>query len=237
MKTLEAKTLTVNHIQDFLDEYEFKQYKSAPNIEFRRKSKNHLDRFHCAFTNYDPAQVYIYSINRRINAVENILDELNQKHPKLIRPKRKADIKTFGFSYESIYDVRNNGFRIASSLPEMQTEEELKQNVVSIKKFLSETAFPLLDKFNDLNELDKEINGDDFWKTDEYMKYNFTTPFLFPRTIIAFFSKNPQYNRIIQYHFEDLEKNIKESEHRDSFENRQILYTCLVNEILPKKNN
>ena len=54
----------------------------------------------------------------------------------------------------------------------MQNEAEAKVAVDMIIDFMQKDALPLLDKFNDLREIDKIINGDDFWITDWQMPFN-----------------------------------------------------------------
>jgi hypothetical protein len=69
--------------------------------------------------------------------------------------------------------------------------------------FLLNSAVPIVNKLNDLREIDKVINGDKPWKTDWQMPYAFGGNFHLKRLIIAKLSGLGNYERIMSLVRED----------------------------------
>ena len=72
--------------------------------------------------------------------------------------------------------------------------------------FLVDTAFPIMDKFSDLREIDKVINGNDPWTTDWQMPYAFGGNFYEKRLIIAKLAGNPNFDDLVDFNYRTLEK-------------------------------
>ena len=114
------------------------------------------------------------------------------------------DLYTMASGYENIHKIKTGTY-----LPQMQTEADVKLSVDMIIDFLTKDGFPLLDKSNDLREIDKAINGDDFWITDSNMPFNLGGNFYVKRLIIAKLAGNPKYDEVVRKNYEGLADQIK----------------------------
>ena len=106
------------------------------------------------------------------------------------------DNSTLSFSYELLNNI---GF--AGYLGEMVTENDVKNCVDRMIDFFVNTAFPMLEKFNDLREIDKIINGSDLWINDwdKPIKVNGGGGFFLNRIIIAHLVNNPKFDEIVAF--------------------------------------
>ena len=168
MNKREAKDYTRKYIDGFMIRNGFKEKKSVgTDLVYRRKVDDGFDGLGIGSVDYNPIQILRYSIYKRIDSVENIMTNIGNA---LDDRKNFPDIKdlyTMASGYENIHKIKTGTY-----LPQMQTEADVKLSVDMIIDFLTKDGFPLLDKSNDLREIDKAINGDDFWITDWQMPFN-----------------------------------------------------------------
>lgn len=200
MKKTEAKELTIKYIDSFFKEFDFKLIKTTnSDVVYERKKEGGFDGFVSGTLDYNPIQIIAYSVYKRINAVEEISAKLGEKIR--LSPSINDETNTIAFGYETL-----NGINKQTTLPDMKTEEDLMSCVETIKTFMRETAIPLLDRFNDLREIDKEINGDEPWETDWKQKINLGGNFRYKRLIIAKLANSPNYDRLVEHEFAFLSK-------------------------------
>ena len=169
MNKKQAKGLTRTYITDFFESHRFKERKNGGStLEYIRKTKDGFDGFASGTVDYNPIQIIRYSVYKQIDSVENIMADIGNK---LGDRKSFPDMKelyTVAFGYEGYHGMVTK----SRYLPEMQNEAEAKVAVDMIIDFLEKDALPQLDKFNDIREIDKIINGDDFWITDWQKPFN-----------------------------------------------------------------
>ena len=185
MTVLEAKNYARKYLGDYFIKNSFIEKKSSSStLEYRRKNSNGYDGFAIGTNHYNPKQYYVYSLYKRIDAVEAITKVINESVA--MNPPINKDTVSLAFGYEIYHNYRpNGGFLSIGYLPAMQTEEEARSACTRIIEFLEEDALPLLDRFNDLQEIDKIINGDDFWRDDWQMPFNLGGNFVEKQFIIA----------------------------------------------------
>ena len=185
MNKREAKDYTRKYIDGFMVSNGFKEKKNGNNsLEYVRKNKNGYDGFAIGTVDYNPIQISRYSVYKYIDVLEKITEQIN-KSVKLSPPIDK-DTLSIAFGYIGFHQIKNKGGALISTyLPQMQTEEDVKLSVDMIIDFMQKDALPLLDRFNDIREIDKVINGDDFWFDDWQREFNLGGNFTEKQFIIA----------------------------------------------------
>ena len=207
MNKREAKDYTRKYIDGFMISNGFKEKKSAgTDLVYRRKVDDSFDGLGIGSVDYNPIQILRYSIYKRIDSVENIMTDIGNA---LGDRESFPDIKglyTMASGYENIHKIKTGTY-----LPQMQTEADVKLSVDMIIDFLTKDGLPLLDKLNDIREIDKVINGDDFWITDWQMPFNLGGGnFYAKRLIIAKLAGGQEHlERVAKKNYEGLAEQIK----------------------------
>ena len=202
MNKREAKEFIQKYLTDFLEKHGFTEKKRRDNeVTFRRKTKDGFDGIGLGTVSYTPVQIIQYSVYKQIDSVENIMADIGNK---LGDRKSFPDMKelyTVAFGYEGYHGMVTK----SRYLPEMQNEAEAKVAVDMIIDFMQKDAIPQLDKFNDLREIDKIINGDDFWITDWQKPFNLGGGnFCAKRLVVAKLAGNPKYDEVVRKNYEGL---------------------------------
>lgn len=70
---------------------------------------------------------------------------------------------------------------------------------------------PLLDKFNDIREVDAIIDGNEPWCTDWQMPYSFGAQFYEKRLVIAKLAGNPRFEELVDFTYTTIERLSAES--------------------------
>jgi hypothetical protein len=128
-----------------------------------------------------------------INIIEEIWQEVNKKYFNIERLNIEFS-STLNFSFESI-----NGLQTSRYLPDIREEADVQVNTDLIIDFMKSTALPLLERFNDIREIDKEINGYVFWENDWRKPFQVGS-FAFHRLIIAYLCGNSNFEKLYNYH-------------------------------------
>ena len=185
MNKREAKQYTLKYITDiFISNGFTEKKKSSSDIEFVRKTVYGEDGMYLHYKDYNPIQVIDYYFYKRITAVNKVIKVIGDSIK--LNPPINRETHSLVFNYVTLKQMKNQGGALVSTyLPQMQTEADVKVSVDMIIDFLEKDAIPLLDKFNDIREIDKVINGDDFWITDWQKPFNFGGNFYVKRLIVA----------------------------------------------------
>ena len=180
MNTIESKVITIKYIDKFMTYNGFKLMKnSSSEAIYKRKTILGYDIFGSSPTNYNPLQMLGFGVSKIIKPIEDVTKEIN-KHVQLNPPIHSNTRSLALLNYK--LDRGKESARM--SKPET-TEEDVKEYAEEVMEYLKTSALPLLDKFNDLREIDKVINGDDFWITDWQKPFNLGGNFYVKRLIIA----------------------------------------------------
>jgi len=198
MKSIEAWDIVVNELKFiFLDRGY--QYKKIKWHGFVKQLDTGFDNFILVFYNYYPLHIPSYSIHKRFNAVEIIHDRLIEKFN--LNQLIKDTNETFWFSYESL-----NSKASSSYLPAVETKIGMLDNARQINIFMLETGFPMLEKYQNIEAIDAEINGENFWPTDWLYKFSLGGGFHFKRLIIAKLCNNPRFPILYAFHLAEHEE-------------------------------
>ncbi|RAJ76819.1 hypothetical protein CLV59_108340 [Chitinophaga dinghuensis] len=200
MKAGEAQQLQFNSLKEFFYEA---GYVGKGKNSFIKKYNGGWDKFAFGMINYDPKQICYFSIFKRIDAVEDILQQVSDLYDLGIKVGK--DSSTMAFGPGSL-----DGTHMETTLPEMQSESDILVTSELIKNFMIKTGFLMLERFNDLREWDKTMNGNDFWETDWRKPFNLYGQFDCKRLIIAYLSSNPDFEKIYQYSLKVREEVLKE---------------------------
>jgi hypothetical protein len=194
MNKSEVKQLMAKYLLPAIEGHGYKERKiRSSDFSFVRNTAMGLDEIMGGFNDYNPVQKILYSVQKSHKPVVDILLQL-QADGITLNPKVDKNSATMGFSYCTL-----NGIRGHIYLPEMQTEEEVQQNVNMMVRFLEETAFPLLNKFEDVREIDRIINGPEPWAMDYLKPYAFGLYFYLKRLIFAKLSGLGNYDRVLEF--------------------------------------
>lgn len=207
MTKTEARQLLMKHLLPRIEQFGFKERGKSSEFEIVRKTANGEDIIGGGFTDYFPVQRIIYGTGKCDKRIINILLEL-QKAGIALSPPVNKKTTTFSVSYET-----QNHLNYVGYLPDMETETDVVKCVGMMVDFLEGTAFPLLDKFEDLREIDQLINGPEPWDTDWQKPYRFGGNFAEKRIIIAKLSGNANFQELVDFTYKALERLSAESGH------------------------
>lgn len=192
----EAKELIVKHLSPFMDNNSFKLVNTRSNdVEYKRKTSTGYEEIALDCINYNPVQIVRYAVRKRIDAVEDITKKINEDIT--LSPPINKDTVTIAFS-----EATFRGLSTDSYMPEMLNEQDVIKSIEILTKFLKQEAFPFLDKINDLRELDKIINGDDFWNDDWKKPFNLGGNFSIKRLVIAKLANNPNSQNMVKREYD-----------------------------------
>lgn len=209
LSKMQAKELTIKYLDDFFSSNSFKLKKgSSSSFEYIKKHKAGFDSVAIGYLESFPGSQMQFTVIKRIDEVEKIKYEILAK----VEPERKVD-KT---SSSLVFSIRTlEGLVHGRYMPEMLNEADVATSCEIVKDFMLKTGFPMLERFNDIKELDKEINGENFWTTDWQMPFNLGGDFDIKRVIIAWLANNPKFENIVQYHLKKFEELIATGEYVD----------------------
>jgi len=186
--------LMTKHLLPAIEKFGYAERKlRSSDFNFVKKTAMGEDLIVGGFTDYNPLQKIVYSFMKRQKAILDILLQL-QKNCVMFTPEIGKNTATIGFSYPTIHGILKD-----SVMPNMQTEAEVQECVTSMIGFMKETAFPLLDKFEDLRELDRIINSEVPWTSDYPQPYRFGGSFHLKRLIIAKLAGLGTYDLILDF--------------------------------------
>jgi hypothetical protein len=191
MKKSEVKTLLLNSLEPFFASHGYKKVK-AKLTGFVSLAELGNDRFHFDVYDYNPIQNIHYYCLKKINLIDNLYEELHKRF--VIHPALSEISSTLCFSYETINSLNSIGY-----LPNIREEVDVQANTDLIIEFMKSTALPMLERFNDIREIDKEINGDAFWEDDWRKPFNLGGGFAFKRLIIAYLCGNNNFDKLYDY--------------------------------------
>ena len=204
MNKRETQDFIVKYLDSYLSKQGFKHRKSnRTEVEYIRKiDKNNFERFRLSTINYYDSHKLRFGFGKRIGAVEDIMARINEKVP-FTNPSYKKNTTTLGFGYNSY-----NGLNKDGCFGYMETEEQVKENVEKVIDFTEYHALPLLNKFNDLREIDKLINGegDNFWENDWKKPFNLAGRFNVRRLIIAKLSGHKNFDELVDKVYKSIEE-------------------------------
>jgi len=216
MNTAEAKQLMLKYLMPKIESRGFKTPGKSSEFQIKRKTKNGEDVISGGFTDFNPVQKIVYGAGKRDKRIIDILLQIQEKGITLSPPINKNS-STLGISYERIHKLNYIGY-----LPEMETEADVEKCVNMMLEFLEGTAFPMLDKFEDLREIDRIINGDEPWDTDWEKSFLLGAYFNFSRLVIARLSGNEKYEDLIEFTYSTLERRSKESGHPFTYDREDM---------------
>lgn len=216
MTKTEARQLMMKYLMPRIEQYGFKERGKGTEFEIVKKTKNGEDIISGGFTDYNPRQQIVYGIGKVNSKVAEILVTLQNQGIQLSPPANKK-ARLISFSYRLLNNLTDH-----NHMPIMETEKDVENCVAMMADFIEDTAIPLLDKFEDLREIDRMVNGDEPWETDAQRPYRFGTYFNFNRLIIAKLSGNVNYNTLIDFTYSTLEKSAIENGHNYVYDRNDL---------------
>lgn len=192
MKKTETKKILFSQLKPFFASKGFKLV--IPKFSgFVKQFEGGMDWVYFDTNDYNPCQNVYYSVMKRINSIDDIWQEIDKKYFNTERLNIEF-ASTLNFSYETI-----NGLNQSRYLPDILLETDIKINTELILQFMNSNAIPLLERFNNIREIDTEINGEVFWESDWRKPYQIGS-FAFHRLIVAYLSGNKNFEKLYNYH-------------------------------------
>lgn len=179
----EGKLLLLKNFENKFNEFGFIQNKRRDTTtEFIKKNENGFDEFGIDIYTYSPQINFGFVVWKRIDAIENIIAEIN----KIVILDNSHNKNSHSLSFQK------KGVEL--KIIYVQTEEDLVLGFNKIMDYFINEALPVLNSFNDIKNIDNTINGerDNFWETDNDNSKPFTFAHLFyaRRLIIGRLVKN-----------------------------------------------
>jgi hypothetical protein len=211
MNQTELRNYFVDNTTDFFSSRKLKPKRMSQGIEFMRKTSYGQESVLLGITNYNPVYNLHFSVVQRNSEIIQLMSELKKSVGDILN--FSLDENTWGASFSSI----NNTNRI-HHLPKVRTFTDLDENIESIIDYLDKVLLPLSEKHSDINELNKEINIDNFWDTDWHKKVGLCGNFEYKRIIVAYLSNidTDKFDFIIDKQTEILQDKTK-GEYGDDF--------------------
>jgi hypothetical protein len=197
----EAKELIIKNATPYFETKGWQLKKVSRNEAcFFKKEKEYSDSIGISTTDYNPEQLIGFGMGKRIEIVENIMNEINKRIP-FSNPPYPKDEKTL-----NIIDKKDSLKREDKSY--CTTENDIIYNLNKIFNYLDNYALPQLEKFNDIREIDRLINGEgnNFWEDDWQKPFNFAGRFYLRRLVIAKLSGRSDYEDFIEKRLLKIEK-------------------------------
>jgi len=189
MNKSEAYSGVVSRLRDIFLERGFEPSKNKISA-FVKKTDYGYQRFFIEILDYNPKQKIEFGSCIKHDKIETIIELIDQKF-NLRGFSKVRDTTAWGYPY-SLGSSVNKCF--------VTKEEDFERCIEFINKHLDKYISPFYESFCDIRNIDKEINGIDFWKTDWQMPYGLAGLFPFKRTIIAHLCANPRIDDIKAYH-------------------------------------
>lgn len=199
MTGTEAKALIIKNATPYFEQKGWKLKKVRWNEAiFVNKKNEYFDIIGISTTDYNPEQLIGYGLGKRIEAVEAVMKKIESKTP--FDLPLKSDDTTL-----NILDKGDSLKREDKSY--CTSEEDVIYNLGKIFNYLDEHALPLLEKFNDLREIDNLINGEGekFWDSDWKKPFNLAGRFDTRRLITAKLSGRKDFDELIDKVYESIE--------------------------------
>ena len=91
-------------------------------------------------------------------------------------------------------------------MPKMENEIDVKNSCELLIQFLENIGLLYLDRFEDIKELDNEINGVNYWTDDILMPFDTRGYFAQKRMIIARLANQGNFDKVMQKSYESMDK-------------------------------
>ncbi|MAN29035.1 MULTISPECIES: hypothetical protein [Mesonia] len=190
MKQSEAKRIFIEVTNKELESFNFNLKKTRNiNAIYIRKKENGYEDLGISTYNYYPEVVFGIGTSKRLNEVEEILWEINEKH----NMNLKLSNDTWTISY---FGNRSKRKLELMEVKNRDNEKGVKESIKILMGFIKNEVLPTYDLFDDLREIDKRINGqeENLWEDDSgnFKPFSFGTYFGYRRLIIARLSKQEE---------------------------------------------
>ena len=228
MKALEVKDKLMEYIMAYLGPKGFK-YKRVNNTEFkivRKRENGNLDRIVGGIDNYNPRYKIQLGNGMTHKIIIDILYQVNEKIS--LGAVLQKDMSTFSFKPNNEY--YGNKDNIFNWHEPFTTEEGLREQVDKVIEYLENGGMAAFDKYQDLREVDKIFNNlDNMWDPiHSRIGYSLGGYDYLTRIIIAKLSGNPNYEKIVQWSFEWIEREYKVAKYPDSWVQTKLETETLV---------
>lgn len=222
MTQQEAKTLFIKHAAETIESWGFKEKKirRAEAIYIKTK-ENGVEEFGVSTRNYMPMVQYAIGATKRLNLIENILSEINIKYA------LNLDLNKETFTIACFKNKRE----LDLALPDVIDEEGVIESSKILLDYIGNTVIPMFNLFDDIREIDKQINGEgeNYWESDSKSSLPFSLGHdFFPRRlIIAWLCNNPRFDLLAENSFlyieQSMEKHTGKPYHCDRSNLRDLL--------------
>jgi hypothetical protein len=196
----QSKIWVEKYLNPFMGKNGFKLKKSRnPDLNYLKLTDSGYQELNVGFINSWPGTQISYGFYIRFNQIEEICQNiLAQINPEYKMNKLSHSIAT---SQGSIDNIHSNSF-----MPEMINEEDVKKSCDLVIAFLQNIGFQLAKRFSDVKELDKEINGENFWESDWQMPFTMGNDFPQKRMVIARMANQGNFDKVMQKSYETIDK-------------------------------
>jgi hypothetical protein len=196
----QAKEFTIKYLNDFMEKEGFNLKKTQnTSVHYIRKTKIGFDALYLSYIDSFPGKEINCMLEKRIDKVEYILAEI-QKAIDLNYIIDKSST-TFATNYAKVNGIKHNRY-----MPKMENEIDVKNSCELLIQFLENIGLLYLDRFEDIKELDNEINGVNYWTDDILMPFDTRGYFAQKRMIIARLANQGNFDKVMQKSYESMDK-------------------------------
>lgn len=195
MNKKEVIEIVNDNFFEFIQEFDFELVKKGKNgydLWYQRKFENGFQNMLINVLCYGSKYILEFGFGTNYDMVEDVLNTYNENAKNKINFSRgEKSNSIISFTYPRVTGNEKNEITNLGN----ETFDDIKDQVKFIKLFCLETALPLLDKFQDLRNLNTLMNGEDFWIDPNEIKYSVNNLYIV-RLIIAKLAGNLDYEEV-----------------------------------------
>lgn len=205
-----GKELLLPKILPFFEEQGF-FYKKSRNkdIQLIRKVDFNIDEVYISSSNYSPEIKFFFNVSKKIEAIEKYADTFKQKIGEEILER------------DTIWTMASSPDKLRyMDLPFCSNETHIKETADIIIDYCDKIYLPILNKYDDIIELDNYINGEAKWWDDQDLdksKPFRMRGFYYKRFIVAKLAGRKNIQELYDYSKQTFENFAKDQDWDDEY--------------------
>lgn len=203
MNKKEVREIIINNTEEYFLKYGVKLVKSMKQfVEYEKLNPNVSgDKIYISILGNAILRLELM-VHKRIFIIENIVEKISKTH--ILNPMPTKSHSSFIINSEKI-NTLNGKMKFDETGVEFVI---ITDAIEHIKMYIDEIGIPMLNKYEDIREIDKEINGENLWEHDDFQKpFYLGGNFAVKRLIIAKLSGRKDYEQFIERIFNKIEVN------------------------------
>lgn len=203
MNKKEARETIIKNTENFFLQRGFSLVKSMKqSVQYKKSNSNvSCDNIYISILGNVILRIELM-VHKRIFIIEELIEKISKAH--ILNPMPDKLHSSFIINSEKINNI-NGKTKFDDTGIEFVS---ITDAIALVKLYVDEIGIPMLNRYEDIREIDKEINGVNFWERDDFQKpFYLGGNFAVKRLIIAKLSGRKDYEQFIEHLFNKIETN------------------------------